>query len=148
MQRTQNYNLCQWAAEDRILRSDFNADNQKIDTALAGLAGSAVKTATGSYVGTGTYGIANKITLQFDFAPVALVILAAHNASSVFQMIALRGMPRVHTTTGSSTNDFDSTALIWTENSVSFYSDANDSSRAVPAHLNINGKTYYYLALG
>ena len=34
MQQTTNYQLSQWDPEDRILRTDFNSDNQKIDTAL------------------------------------------------------------------------------------------------------------------
>ena len=38
MNRTQNYNLCQWEAADKIQRVDFNADNAKIDAALSGLA--------------------------------------------------------------------------------------------------------------
>ena len=37
---TSNYNLCQWAAGDRVLRTEFNADNAKIDAALAGKASS------------------------------------------------------------------------------------------------------------
>ena len=32
---TSNYQLCQWEANDRVLRTDFNADNAKIDAALA-----------------------------------------------------------------------------------------------------------------
>lgn len=35
---TSNYNLNQWEAEDKVLRTDFNADNAKIDAALAGKA--------------------------------------------------------------------------------------------------------------
>ena len=35
---TSNYQLCQWEATDKVLRTDFNGDNQKIDAALAGLA--------------------------------------------------------------------------------------------------------------
>ena len=31
---TRNYNLCQWAAEDKVLRTEFNADNSKIDAAI------------------------------------------------------------------------------------------------------------------
>ena len=31
---TPNLNLCQWEATDKVLRSDFNADNLKIDAAL------------------------------------------------------------------------------------------------------------------
>ena len=36
MRKTANYDLCQWDAEDRILREDFNRDNEKIDGAIAG----------------------------------------------------------------------------------------------------------------
>ena len=35
MKKTQHYGLCQWDAEDRILREDFNSDNEKIDGAIA-----------------------------------------------------------------------------------------------------------------
>ena len=38
MNRTQNYNLCQWEATDKVQRTDFNADNAKMDTALGGIA--------------------------------------------------------------------------------------------------------------
>ena len=34
MKRTQNYQLCQWEATDKVLHTDFNADNAKIDEAL------------------------------------------------------------------------------------------------------------------
>ena len=53
---TQHYQLHQWVPEDDFLRTDFNTDFQKIDTALAGLAsqvatkGRAIK---GSYNGNG-----------------------------------------------------------------------------------------------
>ena len=35
MNYTENYHLNQWDATDRVLRMDFNSDNQKIDAALA-----------------------------------------------------------------------------------------------------------------
>jgi len=35
---TSNYSLCQWTASDKVLRTEFNADNAKIDAALAGKA--------------------------------------------------------------------------------------------------------------
>ena len=31
---TENYNLCQWEASDKVLRTDFNDDNAKLETAL------------------------------------------------------------------------------------------------------------------
>ncbi len=37
MRKTANYDLCQWDAEDRILREDFNRDNAILDKTLAGL---------------------------------------------------------------------------------------------------------------
>ena len=37
---TTNYNLCQWEASDKVLRTEFNADNAKIDAALGSLASS------------------------------------------------------------------------------------------------------------
>lgn len=37
MQQTSNYQLNQWEGADRILRTDFNADNAKIDAAIAEL---------------------------------------------------------------------------------------------------------------
>jgi len=35
---TSNYGLCQWKASDKVLRTEFNADNAKLDAALAGKA--------------------------------------------------------------------------------------------------------------
>ena len=34
---TEHYDLCQWEATDQVQRTDFNADNAKVDAALAGL---------------------------------------------------------------------------------------------------------------
>ena len=34
--QTTNYQLNQWEAADQVLRTDFNADNAKVDAALAG----------------------------------------------------------------------------------------------------------------
>ena len=32
--QTPNYQLCQWEAEDKVLRTEFNADNAKIDAGI------------------------------------------------------------------------------------------------------------------
>ena len=34
---TENFNLCQWEPTDAVIRTDFNADNEKIDAALGNL---------------------------------------------------------------------------------------------------------------
>jgi len=46
---TPNFNLCQWEAEDQVLRTDFNTDNARIDAALAAKAD---KSALNSLQGT------------------------------------------------------------------------------------------------
>ena len=38
-QKTEHYELNQWLATDQVLRTDFNADNAKVDAALDALAG-------------------------------------------------------------------------------------------------------------
>ena len=49
---TTNYRLCQWERSDKVLMDDFNADNAKIDAALAGKAeGSALEALAGTVAG-------------------------------------------------------------------------------------------------
>ena len=87
---TRNYDLCQWEASDKVLREDFNADNAKIDAALAQLnrytASVEQKTDTlansaytiqnpqivaGHYTGTGT----EKQSIQLGFRPRMVLVL-------------------------------------------------------------------------
>ena len=87
--QTQNYQLNQWERTDKIQMDDFNADNAKIDGALAGLAEiAAVHTAaiaklgncrieTFDYIGTGTYGQNSPTVLNFSARPVFFLILYA-----------------------------------------------------------------------
>lgn len=69
---TPNFGLCQWEANDAVLREDFNADNLVLDAALQGL-----KTApccvTGTYLG-GTD--PNKVEVNVGFRPSFLVIVS------------------------------------------------------------------------
>ena len=52
MNRTQNYNLCQWEAADKVQRTDFNEDNRKIEAAILA-ARKAPCCVYGTYVGNG-----------------------------------------------------------------------------------------------
>lgn len=47
---TDNYKLCQWEAEDRVLRTEFNEDNAKIDAALVSLSSAVSGKASSSAV--------------------------------------------------------------------------------------------------
>ena len=70
-QKTEHYELNQWLATDQVLRTDFNADNAKIDVALGTLAAAVeqcgnCKIVYGSYTGTGEYGNVKRSSLTFS----------------------------------------------------------------------------------
>ena len=73
---TTHYGLHQWVPEDDFLRTDFNADLEKIDTALGEIAETAdgkVSIVTGSYTGNSSSG--RVITL--GFTPTAVYLCSA-----------------------------------------------------------------------
>ena len=74
---TTNYQLCQWEATDKVLRTDFNQDNQKIDAALAAVP----KIAAGTYTGNGA--AARTISLPFTPQVVFLCDQAGHTAEDI-----------------------------------------------------------------
>ena len=103
LNQTSNYQLSQWDPEDRILRTDFNSDNAKVDAALkananaisseASTRSSAVSSLTTklnkkgnvkveimTYEGTGEYGASHPSSLTFSGRP--LLVLFAGNALS------------------------------------------------------------------
>ena len=63
---TANYGLHQWEATDDFLRTDFNTDFQKIDTAIGGLL------VFGSFTGDG----ANGKVISLGFTPRAVYVCA------------------------------------------------------------------------
>ena len=86
---TPNYKLCQWEASDRVLRTDFNADNAKLETALtriertANRADTAVSRAynqqnpgfvTGTYRGTTASGTNGSQKITLGFRPRAVLV--------------------------------------------------------------------------
>lgn len=81
---TTNYQLSQWEPSDQVLRTDFNADNAKIDAVmhsiqttsvegLAAVAATVPKVAFGSYNGDGK---ASQY-IPLDFEPKAVLLLTA-----------------------------------------------------------------------
>ena len=63
---TSNYQLCQWEGTDKVLRTDFNGDNAKIDAALAEKA----EVVFGTYTGDGT---ASRV-ISLGFTPKAVYL--------------------------------------------------------------------------
>ena len=120
---------------------------------------SGVKIATGSYVGTGTFGEDNPLSLTFDFAPVAMFIQGKVNSGSTTGhqgvAVALGGCPYfVELTNGTHTpatpiiTSWGETVTWWGE--TDFYGVAENvqASCSADAALNAKGSTYYYLAVG
>ena len=77
MNRTSNYKLCQWEAEDKVRRTDFNEDNAKIDAALAAvrdgvnsLTAAVHKVAAGYYIGDGE----ETRSISLGFTPIAVYV--------------------------------------------------------------------------
>ena len=145
MEHTEYYQLSLWEQDDRILREDFNADNAKIDAALAACGN--CKIATGSYVGTGQYGSTHKNTLTFDFAPKLVIAARASTglASYGYQgywshsFIWTPGMNYVNVGTGS----VDECPVTVAGNTFTWY-----STESAAHQLNTANNTYFYIALG
>ena len=140
MTKTTNYQLNQWAKSDRIMMDDFNADNQKIDAALAACGN--CKIATGSYTGTGEYGAEHPNTLTFDFAPKVIIVRKGYESSKQ-QLFIFSGMTGVMCEF--QWNSDDRVTLSWSNNgkTVSWYAE-----NALKQLNSTYEGTYYYLAVG
>ena len=136
---TTNYQLNQWEPTDQVQRTDFNADNSKIDAALAQLG--IFRLESGTYVGTG--GITGG-PLAFSKPPVVAMIrpssgadvllLFGGNSSGIF----IQGA-------APTTSQVGRMQVTWTGSTATWYKSytelTNDSS------MSKSGVTYHYLAL-
>jgi len=150
---TPNYQLHQWEPEDKFLRTDFNADNQRIDAVLKGLAdqdktleqtlaehSAAIakmgncKIYTSSYTGNG----GTSRSHSFSAPPLAVFI-----AGPRFQLIALRPNPDVFCKEGSSLWAADAQ---WNGNQlvITYSSGGAGGDYKIG---NQSGTTYYIVAL-
>ena len=139
MEKTENYGLNQWAEQDKVLREDFNADNQKIDAALA----AGAKIAIGSYVGTGTSGMDNPNSLTFEFAPKMVLIACQEATYQEDFMLIMYGQIYCHSFGVSGADGRCN--LYWSDDgmTVSWYNSYGEY-----AQMNANKKTFCYCAIG
>ena len=147
---TTNYNLNQWEATDKVLRTEFNEDNAKIDAALAGLAGTAAEHTAAiaglgncrierfSYTGTGTYGSGNPTKITFAKRPLLFFILG-QNAFFMGSRLAEKATIIKFASYGATVR---SPILTWSGNQVSFY-DVDEAF----GQMNHSGSTYWVFAL-
>ena len=126
---TTNYNLCQWESTDQVLRTDFNADNAKIDAALAVRNCQAYMI---SYVGDDS----STRTITFPYKPVLVIVLGGGSI-----MVAIRGFAEANLI--SSVNIHRTPDVAWGENSFTW-----DIGSDYPVYgVNSKGATYQMFAL-
>ncbi len=132
MTKTEHYDLPQWEKTDRVLMEDFNAAFLQLERRIP-------RIATGTYVGTGTYGASKANTLTFSFSPVLVIIKSNDPGTDI--LFAVHSCTKGNSNT-SSTNTTYVTTIRWTEDQLSWYAGSASSQ------LNLQGKTYYYFAIG
>jgi len=157
--QTSNYKLNQWAAEDRIIREEFNEDNSKVEAALTELANTKATQAavnglsaqlankygsdhpyivSGNYTGTGT----TTITVTTGFKP-SLVMLFNPGASAAGDNTYLVGDGSAQllcTVSYSQDIKTDALQLVSTGFTVNYQLSPNVSG------FNEEGQTYHYIA--
>ena len=130
---TENFDLCQWEPTDPVIRTDFNADNAKLDAALAGLSESRnCQIYTTTYTGTGSGGR----TLTFPRKPILVFVMGG----IVTFMAAMQGSSYIYLRYGISVSKSSAT---WSGNTLT-WSQSEDSA---PLSANIAGEIYHVAAL-
>ena len=154
---TKNYQLNQWEAEDKVVRTDFNADNAKIDAALGTLAAAVERKAEASAltstaaaipkIVSGTYtgnGAASKL-VNIGFTPKVVYVITqdgySHTTNMIFGGMALPDSP-AKLDTGS--DEFLAVSIV--DQGFRVYYDS--SNNYYKAYANIKDRVYHYLAIG
>lgn len=140
MEQTSNYQLNQWAESDRILRTDFNSDNAKIEAALADLTEAVAgcgncQIVYGSYVGAGNYGSTHPNSLTFSGQPL-LVLVLDDRLGAIAALV--HGAPCA--TLMYPRDNIREMDLVWSGNSVSWNSDSTVNQ------MNVSTRHYYFIA--
>lgn len=101
---------------------------------------------TGSYVGTGTWGESNPVTLTFDFVPEVVWVaeIPSETDDDSVQICLLNGMSQVYYVLSNVTMGVH---VSWSGNSVSYNYNASPHYGA-EYQFNKSGKTYVYYAIG
>jgi hypothetical protein len=102
----------------------------------------APRVATGSYVGTGTYGSSNKTSITFDFVP-KVVFISPKDTHTYNAFPYIVGNTRFYLQQGSTTV---SNAVTWSGTKMSWYTISSGAS--AESQCNTSGTTYYYVAIG
>ncbi|MCI8678067.1 MAG: hypothetical protein HFF46_06995 [Lawsonibacter sp.] len=143
---TPNYQLSQWERSDRIQMEDFNADNAKIDAALAQLQATALRIHTGGYMGTGT----QSHTIELPFKPQFFYLQKGVNDETRL-MIFGENTVRVQqlNNVAISTQNGQGSRIYFEENGIRIRAldTLTDTEKGISA-MNEKGVRYYYVSLG
>ena len=139
---------------DAVADDVFAAVKALIDSANA-YADTKAKIATGSYVGTGTYGASNPCSLTFDFAPKAVFVTGFYDYPTrkdyrTFGMLFSSGMGMCFgkfAYDNSSLGDFYPNFVTVEGNTMYWYTDVAGDVAAV-AQANAGNGTYFYTVIG
>ena len=160
--QTTNYDLSQWLPTDPVHHEDFNADNAKLDAALAakadaaetaeladavdGLASAVGEHATlldtkgncrvfcAYYIGTGLSGASHDKFFNFPPDRPVLVLIVDDQNDIFLRMVRA-------STRAQASNNFEGVTVAWGEHSVSWYADSAN------AMMNENGVKYHVIVL-
>ena len=176
MERTENYQLCLWDPEDKVLRTDFNEDNEKIEqalkkkaeqSALDTLAGqvdekaeqSALEVLTGQVTAleqgrlrykfdsyTGTGTWGSGNATKLEFDFKPLMVIVVHPSNEAYGGCPWLYGMRYGRSVLHSSGGVSDVRLTWTERSVQWVPDYSQSTAAT--QLNDSGVQYQYFALG
>ena len=152
---TANYSLSQWEPGDAVLRTDFNADNAKIDAALTAKAEKSALDAlsrtvsghtsslsakgncriwTTSYTGNGQYGSGKATSVSFPKVPVVAFVLAENGGRATFFPGQTEGYAQFGT--------FQVLAVSWNGSTLQW-----SNHQSALGQLNESGKSYHVVAL-
>ena len=133
MTQTPNFHLNQWSPEDYVRRTDFNADNAKIDAALA--AAGNCRIVTGSYTGTGESGMFHNTTLTFEKRPLLVILMG-------YYTMLIPGTEESGCSTPVCDGGNSYCGFSWSGNTLSW-----SSSGGTDIQLNKKDKVYRYIAI-
>ena len=150
MKQTQNYQLNQWEKTDRIEMEDFNADNARVDAALAeekaareSLTAQVAKCGNcdlvvGTYTGTGQVGASHPNKLTFSGKPILVIIQTQRRYGyNCDRMVLLRNADWAY---GLERNEANC-PVTWGDRSVSWY-----HASAAAEQMNLQDYVFCYAA--
>ena len=127
---TEHYDLCQWEATDQVQRTDFNADNAKIDAALTARNCQIYMT---SYMGTG----AGDLVFTFPSKPMFVTIMGGLNTWAC----TIQGSTHAHNRLSS--DRFGIPSVSWAGNTMTIHPHAGGAEY----YANVQGEDYILFAL-